>query len=369
MLSKLLLVATAATTGSALSPLFLNTPPSQSQPYAIKRFAPAKAVAVGQQIYRFPVTGDSSDGKFSLLSTSAPASSSLGVLPHQHYLHFENFFCLEGRFQLWTNKDDNENGRLMTAGDYGAVPPNTTHTFQLLDPFSEMIGVIAPGGFEDLFFFLANSNYTAATHSPYVPSNSSDSAGSGSSSTIITSLQSYDVWAQLEYSPRRDFVNGSAPSTSGWHTTANTLPSSDLTPYFVAKDYGPKYFSTANSFYQIIQPFVTPTQSGAKNFTQGTITISGLSPNATFVGTTTLPEHTAFEILSGELVVEMAGETLSLVMGDVVFVPGGTPFKYYSPNAAFTKFMYVGAGMDTLDQRLIAGGKTWGYPVFPTTWA
>ncbi|KAK4508205.1 hypothetical protein PRZ48_001943 [Zasmidium cellare] len=365
MLSNFLLVATAASIASALSPLFLDTPPSQSQPYAIKRFAPAKAVAVGQQIYRFPVTGASSDGKFSLLSTSAPGSSSLGVLPHQHYLHFENFFCLEGRFQLWTSKDDSENGRLMTAGDYGAVPPNTTHTFQLLDPFSEMVGAIAPGGFEDLFFFLANSNYTAATWSPYAPSNSSDSSSGGSSSEIISSLQSYDVWAQLDYSPRRDFINGSAPSTSGWHSSSNTLPNSDHTPYFVAKDYGPKYLHTS-SFYQIIQPFVTPAQAGAKNFTEGTITISKLPSNAT-IESTTLPDHTAFEVLSGELIVEMEGETLSLVIGDVVFVPGGTEFKYYS-NAAFTKFLYVAAGTDTLDQRLIAQAKTWGYPVFPTSW-
>lgn len=81
MLSNLLLATTAATSASALSPLFLDTPPSHSQPYAIKRFAPAKAVAVGQQIYRFPVTGASSDGKFSLLSTSAPSSNDLGVPP------------------------------------------------------------------------------------------------------------------------------------------------------------------------------------------------------------------------------------------------------------------------------------------------
>ncbi|KAF2172131.1 hypothetical protein M409DRAFT_17372 [Zasmidium cellare ATCC 36951] len=365
MLSNILLAATAATTASALSPLFLDTPPSYSQPYAIKRFAPAKAVAVGQQIYRFPVTGAASDGKFSLLSTSAPSSNDLGVLPHQHYLHFENFFCLEGRFQLWTSKNDSENGRLLTAGDYGAVPPNTTHTFQLLDPFTEMVGAIGPGGFEDLFFFLVNSNYTAATRTPYVPSNASSAAGSGSSSAIITSLQSYDVWAQLSYFPRRDFVNGSAPSTSGWHSSPNSLPQNDHTPYFVAKDYGPKYLHTS-AFYQIVQPLVTPAQAGAKNFTQGTITISSLPSNTT-LDSTILPDHTAFEVLSGELIVEMEGETLALVIGDVVFIPGGTAFKYYS-SAAFTKFLYVAAGRDTLDQRLIAEAKGWGYPVFPTAW-
>jgi quercetin dioxygenase-like cupin family protein len=83
------------------------------------------------------------------MSTNAPSSSALGVLPHIHQKHYENFFNFKGRFQLWAQKDSNEQqARLLTQGDYGSVPRNTTHTFQLLDPDSEMVGVIVPGGFE-----------------------------------------------------------------------------------------------------------------------------------------------------------------------------------------------------------------------------
>ena len=80
-----------------------------------------------------------------------------------------------------------------------------------------------------------------------------------------------------------------------------------------------------------------------------------------------LDEHGFKRKTYAELIVEMEGETLSLVIGDVAFVPGGTEFKYYS-NAAFTKFLYVAAGTNTLDQRLIASAKPWSYPVFPTAW-
>jgi hypothetical protein len=42
----------------------------------------AGGCVIGQQVYRFPVTGPSSDYVFSLISTNAPGSTSLGVLPH-----------------------------------------------------------------------------------------------------------------------------------------------------------------------------------------------------------------------------------------------------------------------------------------------
>lgn len=63
---------------------------------------------MGSQVYRFPVTGPSSGYAFKLMSTNAPASGSLGVLPHIHQAHYENFFNFKGRFQLWAQKDKNE---------------------------------------------------------------------------------------------------------------------------------------------------------------------------------------------------------------------------------------------------------------------
>jgi hypothetical protein len=69
-------------------------------------------------------------------------------------MHYENFFNYKGHFQLWTEKDGDEQAHLLTAGDYGAVPHNTTHTFQILDPDTEMVGVIQPGGFECVVLFL-----------------------------------------------------------------------------------------------------------------------------------------------------------------------------------------------------------------------
>jgi mannose-6-phosphate isomerase-like protein (cupin superfamily) len=153
MLYTLALVAstiigtTALTNSSTGSSIWVTEVPTHLRPYAIPHYL-AGGCVVGQQIYRFPVTGPSSDYAFTLISTNAPGSTELGVLAHTHQIHYENFFNLRGRFQLWTEKDGDENTRVLIPGDYGAVPHNTTHTFQILDPDTEMVGVIQPGGFE-----------------------------------------------------------------------------------------------------------------------------------------------------------------------------------------------------------------------------
>lgn len=271
--SKLAVFAGLSHLAASRSSLYVENAPTFVRPYVIEHYAHAQAVSIGQQVYRFPVTGPSSGGAFSILSTSAPSAGDLGVLPHHHQIHHENFFCLKGRFQLWAEDE----ARLLTVGDYGSVPRNVTHTFQVLDPDTEMVGVIAPGGFEDLFFFLADSNYTSSTSSPYVPAAASNGSSGSPPAAIISALQSFDVYAELEFNARRDLVNGSAgaSNSSGWHTTADAIPEVNSTPYFVAKDYGPKYLNR-DFGYQIIQPFVTPV-TGDKEFTQGSITSEYLS--------------------------------------------------------------------------------------------
>ncbi|KAI4718220.1 RmlC-like cupin [Aureobasidium sp. EXF-10727] len=348
----------------ARSSLHVDNAPDHVRPYVIERYANAQAVAVGQQIYRFPVTGASSGGAFSILMTNSPASDALGVLPHIHRTHYENFFCSKGRFQLWTQKNGDEEARVMLPGDYGAVPQNTTHTFQVLDPDTEMLGVIQPGGFEALFFAIADSNYTSSTSSPYVPSSGSGAAdaGAGSSASMISALESFDVFAQLDFSPRRDLVNGSAPANATWHTGKNTPATNSQTPFYVAKNQGPMYLNSEHG-YQIIAPFVASTQSSGA-FAEGTITMSRHLSNTT-IPVRSFRQHMAFEILEGALMVSMQGEQVQLLQGDVVFIPGNTSFSYWS-EVAFTKFLYVGAGARGLDRALMDKSVEWEYPTWPT---
>jgi hypothetical protein len=62
--------------------------------------------------------------------------------------HYENFFSYKASFQPWTGKYGDNETRILGPGDYSAVPEGTTHTFQTVEPDTEMVGVIQPRGFE-----------------------------------------------------------------------------------------------------------------------------------------------------------------------------------------------------------------------------
>ncbi|PWY85507.1 quercetin 2,3-dioxygenase [Aspergillus eucalypticola CBS 122712] len=360
VLSSLLALSSAL----SVEDLYVSEAPSSPRPYILPHYENSHAVTIDSQLYRFTVTGPSSDYAFTLMSTNAPSSGSLGVLPHIHHTHYENFFNFKGRFQLWAQKGDGEQeARLLTQGDYGSVPRNTTHTFQILDPDTEMVGVIVPGGFEDLFYALG-TNYTSGTETPYVPGsgNSSSSSATGPDSSTISSLQQYDVYAQLDFTPRRDFVNGTAPSDSGWHAESDTLGAAGK-PYFIANNYGPKYLNSQYGAYQIVQPLVTATQAQDTNYTLSTIIMSRQPSNATAPTWTAGPA--ALEVLEGSVQVQIGEyETARVEMGDVVFVPKGVTYKYWNEGAQ-AKVLYVSSGADGVDSQLIKGGRTWEDPVWP----
>jgi quercetin dioxygenase-like cupin family protein len=356
-----LLVSVVAAARAAPNGLVVDEAPQFVRPYVLRKFS-GQSVAVGEQIYRFSVTGNSSGGAFTLMQTNAPSSKELGVLPHLHKIHYENFYCSKGTVQVWAKTNaTSEQARVLTQGDYGAVPVNTIHTFQMTDPDTQLTGVIQPGGFEKLFFAIGDRSFSTSTGSAFVPAAPNASKDPGANPGMIAALQSMDVFAQFDFNPRRDFVNGAAGS-GNWHNGKNTLAQDELTPNFIAKNYGPKYLNTENG-YKIIAPLATGKQS-ANKFTMGTITMSPRLSNYTD-NPTTLPQHVAFQLEEGQLVVSVKGETVNLINGDVVFVPSGTPFSYYA-SVPFTKFLYVNAGSNGIDHQLLQKSVAWEYATYPT---
>lgn len=215
----------------------------------------------------------------------------------------------------------------------------------------------------DLFYALG-TNYTSGTETPYVPGsgNSSSSSATGPDSSTISGLQQYDVYAQLDFTPRRDIVNGTAPSDSGWHTESDTLGAAGK-PYFIANNYGPKYLNSQYGAYQIVQPLVTAMQAQDTNYTLSTIIMSRQPSNATAPTWTAGPA--AFEVLEGSVQVQIGEyETARVEMGDVVFVPKGVTYRYWNEGAQ-AKVLYVSSGADGVDSQLIKGGRTWADPVWP----
>ncbi|RLN91837.1 hypothetical protein BBJ28_00010813 [Nothophytophthora sp. Chile5] len=356
-----LLALTASVATLSTASLVVDTAPDELRAYVLPKNM-GEAVKIGDQIYRFSVTGPSSGGAFTLLQTSAPESTSLGVLPHIHKTHYENFYCTRGRFQLWAesyNGTSEQQTRVLTQGDYGAVPHNTYHTFQVLDPDTQMTGVIQPGGFEELFVTLRDSFYNSSTLASFVPSHTATSAGTNADT--ISALEAYDVYAQLTWETRSDTQNGTAGS-GNWHNGSNELATDGHTPYFVAKNYAQKYLNYENG-YKVLAPVQKGPQSGG-NFTMGTITMSAKTSNET-ENVVTANQALAFQVEEGQLSVEVGAEWASLIQGDVLFVPANTTFSYFA-TVPVTKFLYVSAGDDGFDSDLLQNSVEWDYAVYPT---
>lgn len=70
---------------SAAESLVVTTVPDYVRPYVVRAYS-LDGPLVGNQVYRFPVTGASSGGAFTLISTAATGSVNLGVSPHVRFL-------------------------------------------------------------------------------------------------------------------------------------------------------------------------------------------------------------------------------------------------------------------------------------------
>lgn len=194
-----------------------------------------------------------------------------------------------------------------------------------------------------------------------MPAHSNSSSSPDAS--VISSLQKFDVYAKLDFEPRPDLVNGTAPiDDSEWHTGANAL-GRPAKPYFLANGYGPKYLSSRFG-YQVVQPFVTSRQAQDTNYTLSTISLSRQTKDHAPVYT--LDGAAAFEVIEGVLQIQI-GEypVATLFTGDVAFIPPRVSFTYYT-EVAFTKVLYVSSGSNGVDSQLIKGGKSWNWVTFPT---
>lgn len=362
-------IAAASVAPRQSGSLLVDVSPDHPRPYVLPRFKGRAIKLTPSDIIRFVITANSSDGAFSMVQHNGKTSGWTVARPHTHELTHEHFYCLKGRAELWAQKNvtgASHEARVVTAGDYGNAPPGTIHTFQLIDPDSQLNHVFHPAGFEHLFDEFSIGDYESAVGSPYVPLDEDPDPFGPMTAEIDAALRALDliVAPTEDYVPRRDLINGTA-SDAGlpWHNGSNSLPEDPTEPYFVAHNYGPAYLNTEVG-YKVIQPLVTPAQTDG-NFTMGTIILSPRLENETTT-TVTLPHHFALEIQEGQLSLSVDGfDTASLLQGDVAFVPAETSFSFYS-TVPFTKFLYLNGGGEGLDQKLLNNSIPWGFPAYPS---
>ncbi|TQV92547.1 hypothetical protein V2A60_007225 [Cordyceps javanica] len=358
--------ATNCTEGKSLT---VEVAPDFVRPYVLPRFHGKAIMLTKTQTITFSITANSSGGAFSLVQHNGKVTGWLNARPHIHKTYHEHFYCSRGRVELWAKKgtaDGKDEARVASFGDYGNVPPGTIHTFQLIDPDSQLTHAFHPAGFEKLFDDVSAGRFSSDAHAPYVP-DPVDEQPYGPMTPELTELfEPLDLFAvpDEDYIPRRDFVNGTASSDGlNWHNGTNELPTDPAEPYFVANNYGPKFLNTDNG-YKVIQPISTVDNSHNGNFTMGTIIMSKKQGNET-ESRVTLPHHLGIQLDDGQLALSVEGYKMTyLLQGDVAFIPAGTPFSYYA-TVPLTKFLYLNAGPRGLEHELLSRSVSWGFPSYP----
>nr|RBQ93872.1 hypothetical protein FVER53263_01553 [Fusarium verticillioides] len=346
----------------------LLDPPQTAEVYLIRRYSHSNTVLAGYNTFRLPINGNSTGGEFTFFLYSSGTGSSVAVSPHLHKYHYECFFTIKGRVQIWAQHDNEiQEARVLTQGDFGSWATYTNHTFQFIDPDSEVLAVVAPGGFEKLMDVIGRQ-WNTTTNTPYSNAyiENPDNATRPVPVSEAEKLQYLDVWSQPDFVPRRDLLNGTTPGKAAWHDGPNYLGNNSDTSYWVANGFGPKYLNKAmTGYYQIVQPLITPQSSGNYSFTKSTITINGPPSDISALPYHGFPHGSAFMVLEGTLTIHVEGYLpVTLVWGDVMYVPKNVRFTYYT-STHWCKFLYVSGGDNCLDTKLIKGGAAYNSVVFP----
>jgi quercetin dioxygenase-like cupin family protein len=329
---------------SDVKSIVVQTAPSYVRPYILRNLY-GEALQLGDDVFRILASNASTGGAFTLLGTNGQINQAVPTHYHTHF--YETFFCFKGRVRLWVGDEARE----LLPGDFGAVPHNQIHSYQFLEPDTQLTGFLQPGGFEALFKNISTP-YTSKTGAPFPP----DQPLPFPIQAFMQVASSFDVHS-VSVRLNDNLVNGS--TNDNWHDSTNALPGTPLIPYYIASNWGPKYLK--RSLGQVIAPRATLAETGG-NFTIATVTLRHRF-HGEQISSFQFPVHQVFQVLEGQLSVQISERSYNLIGGDVVFIPAGTAFQYWS-DVRFTKF-YIGAAGYGLDSWLISQSIPWDYAVFP----
>ncbi|KAH0594517.1 hypothetical protein MHUMG1_07868 [Metarhizium humberi] len=346
--------------------IIVHEAPQTIRPYVMPKYKGRAVLLSKTEVVRFAITANSSDGAFSMIQHNGKLTGYASARFHTHRHVHEHVYCARGRVELWAQKnttDSIQEARVATLGDYGNLPIGSIHTFQLIDPDTQLTHIFHPAGFEHLFDFYSVGDFESmGVGSPYVPHIEDEAPFGPLTPELKTELASLDLYESEQFVPRRDLINGTAgDSKLNWHNGPNELPTTYGEPYFIAKDHGKKFLNTETG-YKIIQPLTN--EATEKNFTLGTVIMSQKLANESAT-TTTLPHHFALQMEDGQLILKVEGyESTAMLHGDVAFIPAGTKFSYHAA-VPFTKFLYMNDGYEGLDHQLLENAMPWELPAYP----
>jgi mannose-6-phosphate isomerase-like protein (cupin superfamily) len=231
-------------------------------------------------------------------------------------------------------------------GDLASAPPNTIHQYQILGDYSEFMGVIVPGGWEEFFRFIGE---------PY----------DGPMFPLMDERNPFEVLIpklklaaeKFDMVPVRDHPYVAPQAWVQGHD--NVLPGA-LEPYFLRAGTGPRYVLGPI----VCSPLVTTAESAGR-FSIGLIEGSSWHENSPMSEPVSFNSvHHAFNIEGGAAQFTVVGQdTATLQAGETIYIPKNTAFTINIKSRYAQIYVFVSGG--GLVDLFLKAGKTYHQTIAP----
>lgn len=280
-------------------------PPGQAgRPYILEALCGEVIyIPLSKSATRLLITGKESENAFAIVGTGGSQGDPIGF--HYHRETHDVFLCLKGSVNVWAN----DQCRTLGPGDLASVPPNTIHQYQILGDYTEFVGLIVPGGWEEFFRFIGE---------PY----------SGPMFPLVDERNIFEVLIpklkaaadKFDMIPVRDHPS---VQPQPWQDGQdNRLPGS-LEPYFLRSGTGPRYLVGG----VVISPLVSIAESGGR-FSIACVEGSSWHHNPVLSETFQFNNvHHAVQVADGLLELKIADEQATLAAGETSYIPKAISFS------------------------------------------
>lgn len=273
--------------------------------------------------------------KIQTLENTMSVFSSQGVLAdapgfHHHMEAHDVFIVTKGAMKLWAG----DKCKILGPGDFAYVPPTVIHNPQLLSPYTETMGFVAPAEWIDFFRYIGE---------PYegllIPEDDNRDLKHEIIGKVMAAKGKYDV----HFHPHHQ-----GAEVSDWTAEDEILPPTTQA-YYLKANTGPRWVLGG----VMSRPFATIQQTGGK-FAVSSIESSSTYGSSIFDTPLSFPKtHHCFCGLEGVVEITLSdGSTELLRQGESAFVAAGTAFSltFKTKNVRFWSFA-SGAGIEEVIQQ------------------
>ncbi|KEF58625.1 uncharacterized protein A1O9_06551 [Exophiala aquamarina CBS 119918] len=260
-------------------------------------------IPLSKSATRLLVTGKESDNAFAIVGTGGAQGDPIGF--HYHREAHDVFLCLKGSVNVWAG----DQCRTLGPGDLASVPPGTIHQYQILGDYTEFVGLVVPGGWEEFFRFIGE---------PY----------SGPLFPLADERNIFEVLIpklkaaadKFDMIPVRDHPAVQPQPWQDGHD--NKLPGA-LEPYFLRAGTGLRYLVGG----VVVSPLVGAAESAGR-FSIACIEGSSWHKDPVLSETFQFSSvHHAIQVADGHLELTIGDQQANLSAGETAYIPKTTSFS------------------------------------------